>query len=118
VPKKTAENVAKEFLAALKNGNVNDAQSLVPDELLKKFTPGNGNALADAGFQVHDYVVGEDAVAARFEFTVNSEAVQDAKPGRQAKISGMAIARVQDGKVTEVHHEIDRLGMLQQLGAM
>ena len=40
------------------------------------------------------------------------------KPGKQITVTGIAISRIADGKIAETWEEVDRLGMMQQLGVV
>ncbi len=68
-----------------------------------------------------DDVVGEsDRAAVRFTLrgTQTGDFMGLPATGEPVVISAIAILRIVDGKVTELHGEFDQLGLLQQLGAV
>ena len=57
-----------------------------------------------------------DKVVCRYEYTISGDVVPGAEPGTSTKVTGIAIARIEDGKIREIWQEQDVLGMLLGLG--
>lgn len=70
----------------------------------------------DANVRILDQFSSGDRFVARYSSTVRGEDVPGAAPGSTAEVTGIVMGRVQDGKVTEVYHEQDTVGMLLALG--
>jgi len=66
--------------------------------------------------RVEDVVTDGRSIAGRFRFTASAEHVPGAKPGTSTDVTGLALAKIRDGKIVEVAHEIDTVGMLLALG--
>ena len=77
-------------------------------------------ALPDARFTVEDMILGPDQVASRVTVTGThlGEFEGIAPTNRAVRITGMAMHRVSDGKITEEHVVVDTLGFMQQIGAL
>lgn len=62
----------------------------------------------------------EDKVVQRWTFRgTHQRAFQGIPPtGRQVTLTGISIWRVEDGMIVESWHELDTLGLMQQLGAI
>lgn len=67
-----------------------------------------------------DILVAGDKVTTRWTFHgVQSGDFQGVGPtGREVTLTGIIISRVEDGKVVEEWEELDRLGLMQQLGVI
>ena len=66
--------------------------------------------------KVVDVFASGDKVAGRYTFTVSSDKVPEAQPGKTVKVNGIAIARIEDGQIAQVWHQQDVLGLLLELG--
>lgn len=75
-------------------------------------------ALPDSKVEVHDVVVAGDRIAGRWTATAThtGHTLGFAATNRRIRISGMSLARIENGKVAEAWNLWDRLGMMQQLG--
>lgn len=106
--------IAKTYRDALTRGDLSALKGLMSEELWQQAAssgiPGNANV------EIHDFVATDDRIVGRFSFTVGADSAPGAKPGSQARVSGMSIARVEQGRIVEFHHEIDKLGVFEQLG--
>ncbi len=71
-------------------------------------------------FTIEDMVAGEDRVAVRWSMLgVHQGPWAGVAPtGKTVRLSANVIYRLQDGKVAAAWPEVDRLGLLQQLGAI
>ena len=68
-----------------------------------------------------DYLVAEgDKVVMRWTMTAThtGEWLGTPATGKRMEMTGITIARVADGKITEVWYESDSMGMMQQLGVV
>jgi predicted ester cyclase len=74
----------------------------------------------DFHFQVEDVVVQGDKVALRLTFTgIQTGPFMGAPPsGRPIKVSETVIARVVNGRISDIWEDYDELGMRQQLGLL
>jgi predicted ester cyclase len=77
-------------------------------------------AFPDFHITVDEMIAEGDKVAARWTATLTHEGEFMGIPptGVQATISGMVIYRFADGKIVEIWHIGDSLGLLQQLGVV
>ncbi len=75
-------------------------------------------ALTDASFEIQDTIAEDDRVAVRLvSSAVHSGTFMGIPPtGRRYTIEEIHIFRLVDGRVAEHWHQMDSLGMLQQLG--
>ena len=89
-------------------------------EDLKQTYPLFRVALPDLRFTVEDLVGEGDRVVARYTFVgTHRGAFQGVAPtGRRITGRGIAIFRLADGRIAEVWAQWDRLGLLQQVGAV
>lgn len=110
-----AADVAGRYQTALQGPDDDGLRELLSDGLARRIPAGSSTGQAD--FELLDVVTSDDKIAARVAFTVTSDNVPGAQPGRQARVTGMTMATVRDGKIVDVQHELDLKGMLQQLGA-
>jgi hypothetical protein len=85
-----------------------DINSKAIDEMVKRS--------AGANVKILDQFSSGDRLCARYSCTVKGEDVPGAKPGSTATVTGLVVGRVADGKVVEVWHEQDTVGMLLALG--
>jgi steroid delta-isomerase-like uncharacterized protein len=76
--------------------------------------------LPDLRTTVEDVFVSGNKVAARWTSVGTHEGELMGVPatGREVTISGIDIARLEGGKIAELWHQVDVLGMLQQVGAV
>lgn len=75
-------------------------------------------AFPDLRWDLEDLVADEEKAVARWrmEATNRGEFMGIAPTGKRIAVSGIDVYRVADGQVTEHWHEIDTLGLMQQLG--
>src|SRR5436190_11720133 len=75
-------------------------------------------AFPDTKFTIEEQVSEGDLVATRWSVTGThqGELMGNAATGRSVSITGIAIDRIQDGKIVESWGNWDTLGMFQQLG--
>jgi steroid delta-isomerase-like uncharacterized protein len=123
------------YLDVWQHGDMAAAEALVkPDVVDHMPMPGQGPGLAghnqavqmirqafpDAQFTIEDLVAEGDKVAGRWSMraTHQGEMLGVAATGRPVTMTGMDVARWQDGQVAEVWHIEDILGMMQQLGVI
>jgi ketosteroid isomerase-like protein len=66
--------------------------------------------------EVLDLFASNDKVVGRYRFRIPGDVVLGGKKGITAEMTGIMIARIEDGKIVEVWHEQDTLGMLLALG--
>src|SRR4030095_9650038 len=64
----------------------------------------------------HDIFSSGDRVAGRYSYSISGDEVAGARPGSAAQVTGIVIARIEAGKIREVWHEQDVLGMLLAFG--
>jgi steroid delta-isomerase-like uncharacterized protein len=76
--------------------------------------------LTDVEFAVEDLVAEDDRVAVRLtsSATVVDEFMDVPAAGKRYSIGEIHLFRVRDGRIVEHWHQHDRLGLMQQLGAM
>jgi predicted ester cyclase len=74
----------------------------------------------DSRITLEDAIAEGDRVAVRFTFRGSHLGVLHGNPpsGRRAAWNEIFLAHVSDGKIDELWHELDVLGILQQIGAM
>jgi ketosteroid isomerase-like protein len=123
--------VVKRYLQALGNNDQEGMAELLADDLKHDFSrngmdvdmSGNNTIglYQEAGSGAVDVTIHEvfgagDKVATRFSMSVSSNAVEGAPAGGSTEISAIAIVRIADGKIVEVAHEMDTLGLLLELG--
>jgi len=78
------------------------------------------NALSGFGFTVEDMIAEGDKVVIRWTIrgTHNGEYMGVAATGKDVSVTGIAIRRLENGKIVEEWVEMDRLGLMQQMGAV
>jgi len=124
-------DIVKRYLEALSKNDHDAMAELLSDDLKHDFSrdgvdvdlSGNNTvALSQevgAGrtdVTVHDVFGHGDKVATRFSLTVSGDAVEGAPSDAATEVTALAIVRIQDGKIAEVYHEMNTLGMLLDLG--
>ena len=89
-------------------------------EGLKKTITMYREAFPDVNFTVEEQVAEGDLVATRWTATGTHEGeLMGMQPtGKQATVTGMAIDRIEGGKIVEAWGNWDTLGLLQQIGAI
>lgn len=88
-------------------------------EGIKKSVNMYGKAFPNSHLTVEDVIAQGDEVAARFTFHgKHSGELQGIAPtGKDVKLMGLTICRVENGKVVESWESMDQLQLLQQIGA-
>ena len=71
---------------------------------------------SDANVQVLSKFADSENFCGRYSCTVKGEDVPGGKPGTTAEMTGIVMGRIKDGKVVEVYHEQDTVGMMLALG--
>jgi predicted ester cyclase len=86
----------------------------------KHFIAGMQSAFADIQSVTEDLIADGDKVAWRWTFrgTQRGEFQGILPTGKHVTLTGISILRCKGGKVVESWHEIDTLGMMQQLGVI
>ena len=89
-------------------------------DVMKQAIERVGLALSDATFDVHDVVAEGDLVAVRLDSTATQSGEFMGMPatGKTYTIEELHLFRISDGRVAEHWHQMDAMGMMQQLGAM
>jgi ketosteroid isomerase-like protein len=121
--------VVQRYLTAVSNSDYAAIDDLLSDDLRHDFSRNgvevdiSGNnavglhqATGPIEVKVLDIFGHGDQTASRFSLTVSGDAVEGAAPGSSTEVTGIAIVRIADGKIVEVAHEMDTLGMLLDLG--
>ena len=91
-----------------------------PRVQLKAITERVHAGLRDVEFEINDLVAEDDRVAVRLtaSATVIGEFMGVPADGKRYEIGEIHLFRIGDGQVAEHWHQHDRLGLMQQLGAM
>jgi steroid delta-isomerase-like uncharacterized protein len=116
-----AEVVNKGNLAAY--DSYFSAEAVINSRPLKQQLPAAMQAIRgafpDSRVTIEDQIAEGDKVVTRVTFTGThqGEFMGIAATGKQVKYSGIAIDRIVDGKVVEMWHVAETLGLLQQIGA-
>jgi steroid delta-isomerase-like uncharacterized protein len=89
-------------------------------EGVKEFISTYLAAFPDARITVEQQLAEGDLVATRWSArgTHEGELMGISPTGKQVTVSGLAISRLEDGKIVEEFQNWDTLGMMQQLGAV
>ncbi len=76
------------------------------------------NAFPDRTYSIEELIAVEDIIISRFIFSGTHEGEFMGIPatGNKTEISGIMIARIENGKIVEDKEEVDLLGLMQQLG--
>ena len=98
----------------------------IPPELprgpegIKLWFNGAFSAFPDSRITAKDVIAEGDKVTIRFEFTGTHQGEFMGIPatGKQFSITGIAIARIADGKLVEWWENADVMGLMQQLGVI
>lgn len=112
------QNALKELLAPnFKACHFGSPEPIHREDLLQVLAMYEG-AFSDQKYTIIDQVAEGDRVTTRttWEATHSGEFEGLPPTGKRVLISGIAISRVKDGQIFERWLEMDRLGMLQQLG--
>jgi predicted ester cyclase len=96
------------------------AEELRGPELYRALASGTREAFPDATFAIEDVVAAGDEVALRWTMTGTHEgpAFGVEPTGRTVELSAVEIDRFEDGLLVETWSQSDRLGLLEQLGAL
>ena len=86
----------------------------------KHFIAGMQSAFADVQSVTEDLIAESDKVGWRWTFrgTQRGEFQGIPPTGKQVTLTGMSILRFEGGKVVESWHNVDTLGLMQQLGVI
>jgi steroid delta-isomerase-like uncharacterized protein len=86
----------------------------------KQFVNSYMNAFPDAHFDIHDeFTVGESEITRwTVAGTHKGELAGTPATGRRFSVTGISIARIANGKITESWNNWDALGLMQQLGVV
>lgn len=86
----------------------------------RKVVVGLRTAFPDIHYTIDDLVAEDDRVAVRWHWTGTHKAPFRAFPptGKAVSNAGLAIFRLKDGRIVAASLETDRLGFLQQVGAV
>ncbi len=89
-------------------------------EGLKQFVQLYRSAFPDLEVTIEDQVAEGDEVASRWSArgTHQGELFGIPPTGRETRVTGITIDRIQGGKIVESYNNWDTLGLLQQLGAV
>jgi steroid delta-isomerase-like uncharacterized protein len=87
-------------------------------EGLKDVLRGMGTAFPDLNFSIQEQISEGDKVASRFEWTGTHQAPFLGVPatGRQVRVWGMVIDRLEEGRIKDTRIIMDTLGLMMQLG--
>lgn len=130
-----ATAVIQELFAAVNDGDIDRMVALVSDDfVVHTAVPGIGTgkagmrqlmriyfgAFTPQHVDVNDIVADGDLVAVRHahHITHSGEFAGVPPTGKQVVVEGIEMYRVRDGKISEMWHHDDMLGLMQQLGAI
>ena len=84
----------------------------------KKGMAGFHAAFPDLHFTIEDLIAEGDKVVTRWTLRGTQKADYQGHPAsdKPMTVTGMSLFRIADGKIQEIHVNMDRLGMMQQLG--
>ena len=87
---------------------------------MKKTIEGNRRTFPDMHITVDDQLAEGDRVATRWHATMTHDGEVMGRPatGQRVTITGITIDRFEDGKIVEAWRNMDRLALLQQIGAI
>ena len=99
---------------------VNDANELTGIEAVKALVLPVREAFPDLRHTIDDLVAEGDRVAVRWTMEATHRAPFAGVPatGKRVTLRAIVIYRFRDGRVTELWAQVDRLGLMQQLGAV
>jgi predicted ester cyclase len=117
--------IISRYIEALTKGDYSTLQELLADELEHNLSrsgmdvsiSGSADAVNAArqtgpiDVKVHDVFASGDKVVGRYSYTISSDVVPNAQPGKTTEVSGIVIARIANNEIVEVWHEQDALGM-------
>ena len=127
LPKAIVNSLYAEFLNA---GNPDSADQLISPDFTGPAGKGPEGFRAsvlplrqgfpDLHFTIQDIVVEDSRAVVRWIWkgTHSGPFAGIAPTGRQVSNEGIAIYRIEDGKIAEAWSQMDRLGVLQQIGAL
>jgi len=100
-------------------GQIGPDQEIKGPEGFLEFARGIRDAFPDTELLVQDCFAAEDKVAVRWTATGTHKGDGLGMPptGKTVQITGMTIARFENGRIVEGWDNWDRLGMLEQIGA-
>lgn len=101
--------------------NHNAPPGITPDrEGFKQIISMHRKAFSDLHVTVEDMVAEGDKVVNRWTVsgTHKGEYMGIAPTGKQVTLTGISIHRIEGGKIVEQWHEVDMLGLMQQLGVV
>jgi steroid delta-isomerase-like uncharacterized protein len=110
------ELVASDFV----NHDPSSPEDLRGPEGLKAFIRSYRSAFPDIHVRIEDQIAQGDKVVSRWSGsgTQKGELLGMPASGKQARVTGITIDRLEGGKIIESWNNWDTLGMLQQLGAI
>jgi steroid delta-isomerase-like uncharacterized protein len=110
------ELVASDFV----NHDPSSPEDLRGPEGLKKFIRTYRSAFPDISVRIEDQIAQGDKVVSRWSGsgTQKGELMGMPASGKQARVTGITIDRLEGGKIIESWNNWDTLGMLQQLGVV
>jgi steroid delta-isomerase-like uncharacterized protein len=87
-------------------------------EGLKDILRGMRSAFPDLNFAIKEQIAGGDKVASRFEWagTHQHEFLGVPATGRQVRVWGVVIDRLEEGRIKDTRIIMDTLGLMMQLG--
>ena len=96
------------------------AQELHGPEALAGLLTAYRTAFPDLKTEIDDLVVADDKAVISFTLTGTHEGdlMGIAATGKQVKVHGMVLSRLEDGKIVEEWEILDMLAMFQQLGVV
>ena len=127
--------VVQQVFDAVNSGDLNRLGDLVTDDIavhtpISGIEPGREgfrqfiglylSAFPEQHVEIHELVAEGDRVLARHTHHVihGGEFAGLPPTGKQATVDGLELFRVSDGRIAEMWHHDDLLGLLQQLGAI
>lgn len=112
-------DVADELIAPDAVFHTPDGDLQGPEGIVGLITALRG-AFANPEFPIEDLVAADDMVVVRWTMNGTHEGDFQGIPpsGAEVSMDGMAFIRLEDGLIVENHIQYDRLGLLQQIGAI
>ena len=89
-------------------------------DAFKPFVRNIRESIPDLHISVEDIITEGDKTAFRvvLEGTHRGDGLGVAAPGRRVRVKGIVMLRLEDGQIVEGWNSWDRLGLLQQIGAL
>jgi len=123
-------SLVSRYMTAHLNGDYETVSELLSDELSHNFSRSGitvdmatkqdavrmAKSAGPVDIKFHDMIASGDKVVVRYSYTISSDAVAGAIPGTTAEVTGIAIVRVENGKIREIWQEQDVLAMLLAFG--